>query len=161
MSRFELYPQSFISHDNEVFGEIQNAGANRKLLVDILVRETQRIIPLVQVKHKGKIEMYLKDHSNDTGTDMYGWVLYVRQLLIKPEWGFTQEDPYLSHVLKVEVSELEINEGQTKFSITESICGESLQFDDFGVTQSVTPSDFVTYLHSVLASGNARPRMFE
>ena len=161
MLRFELYPQSFISHDNEVFGEIQNAGANHKLLVDILVRETQRIIPLVQAKHKGKIKMYLEDHSKNTGTDMYGWVLFVRQLFIKPEWGFTQEDHYLSHVLKVEISELKINRGQTKFSITESIYGESLQFDDFGVTQSVTPSDFVTYLHSVLTSGNARPRMLE
>ena len=135
---------------------------NYQEAIGILVKYTQDIVKRINQKHENNLELSFYDRTKDT-TDLYGWVLDIRQRFVKEEWGFPEDDPepYFSFVSRVEVTELEINNGNPKTTIHECL-DEKGQIKDtgaFGASVEFSPIDYVNYLNSMLSTGNARLRI--
>ena len=160
MSNFEFYPES-ISQSGGVFDALQRVSGDRKATIEVLVQAAQELTKSVNEKHRGAIELSLEDMTRSL-TDLSGWVLYVRQQLIKEEWGFSADDPYLSLVARVEISELAINDGKPKVTLHEWLDDHDnivLEGSGFGCSLAIEPTELVLYLQSILNYGNARPRI--
>lgn len=158
MSNFEFYPES-ISQSGGVFDLLKRVSGDRKATIGVLVQKTQELTKSINEKHKGAIELSLEDMTRSL-TDLSGWVLYVRQLFIKEEWGFTADDPFLSLVARIEISELAINDGKPKMLLNEWLDEDNIvsEGSGFGCSLSIEPTELVLYLQSILDSGNAHPR---
>jgi len=159
MSNFEFYPKS-IDQSGRVFDSLKRVSGDRKATIEVLVQAAQELTEIINERNKGVIKLSLEDMTRSL-TDLSGWVLFVRQQFIKEEWGFTADDPYLSLVARVEISELEINDGKPKMLLNEWLDDEDnivSEGSGFGCSLSIEPTELVLYLQSILDSGNARPR---
>lgn len=160
MSNFEFYPES-ISQSGGVFDALQRVSGDRKATIEVLVQERQKLTKSINEKHKGKIKLFLENMTYSQ-TDLFGWVLFVRQQFIKEEWGFTADDPFLSLVARIEISELAINDGKPKMLLREWLDDQDnivSERSGFGCSLAIEPTELVLYLQSILNYGNARPRI--
>ena len=148
--------------NNELVLESIRTSESKKELIDVLVEYTHEITERINNKHKGVLSLHFRDRTRDS-TDLSGWVLDIGQRYIKEEWGFPEDDddPYFSLVSRVEITELEINDGNPKTTIHECIDnqGNIISTGPFGISVNFTPMDFVNYLRNVEEFGNARLKL--
>lgn len=145
--------------EKQIVFELIDAAESKSKLVDVLVDYTKREVDKINLKHSQSLHLQFKDYTRSR-TDLYGWVLNVRQRFIDEELGFPEDDPdpIFSFVSQIEISELEINKGNPKTRILESLSNDNKILDKgpFGVSIKFTPKDYVNYLEMIYRTGNAR-----
>ena len=132
---------------------LHEAGKNRKRLVNVLVAEARRISELVEVRYPDTIRFDLEDLTHNLYREDDGWVLHILQRY-EPEW----DDPHLSRVAKILISDLEINGGIPRVKFEQWIDSHN-QIVNAEYSFDVPPNELVLYINSIAATGNARPSL--
>lgn len=149
-----IIPQSQV--DRRFLKKITEASSSRSLLVKEIVKQSRPFVAEINTLHKSELTLHLYDASKNLGVDLSGWVLQINQLLIKPEWGYTLDDPYQSFVGRVEIGELEVNGGKPKLTIKEWLKDGKIEMGEFPLSVSIEPIQVIHYLQLILETGNAR-----
>ena len=138
----------------KVFQALEQASKNRAEVVEIFVEEVGVLTEKINQKFPGIINLHLEFYDSPF-IEAYGWVLDIHQA----EADSVEDDSYLHPVGKVEISELEVNEGKVKASFYEWFERGEKKSDSFGKSISLAPVDFIKYLRSISEIGESRPEL--
>ena len=101
-----------------------------KQAVEALVEAVKPLIEEMNSQPEGKVRASLRDFTGIYEVEMDGWVLFVSQLDEEFEKDREEGEPsYYETVVKIEISELELNGGKPKWSLF-------VYYDEFGDLRS-------------------------
>jgi hypothetical protein len=133
-----------------------DAASTKKETVNILLEAGRHFETEITRRHGRKIDCFVWD-ATKAGGELYGWVFTAKQQVICPALGIHKRDQYSPAVVRIDISELEVNEGEPKVTI--SWWKDSEGNIDGGKNQntSLTPHEVVAYWENILDTGDAFP----